>query len=186
MCQGSKLLETTWRSSPSPLYTHWGREVPAWWCFKGEIQKQLEGIARVGNVEGIFQKGIRLPNTSLVFSPRDLASHVAWCAVKAKRDAFKLFLLPRKEKCYPWWQKSSNFIMHKSALYISEFCFKGYHLEKWDSFSSAWKFQLSKHITRKVQNVAKLRGTAIQPDFDFIYKKQINSKWIKTFKPLSE
>lgn len=69
--------------------------------------------------------------------------------------------------------------MHKSVLYISEFCFKGYHLEKWDSFSLACKFLLSKHITRKVQYVVKWQGTAIQPYFDFIYKKQINSKWIK-------
>lgn len=30
--------------------------------------------------------------------------------------------------------KSSSFIMHKSVLYILEFCFKEYHLEKRDSF----------------------------------------------------
>lgn len=66
--------------------------------------------------------------------------------------------------------------MCKPVLYISEFCFKGYNLEKWDSFSWAWKFLSSRHITREVQYVVKLQGTAIQPYFDFIHKKQINSK----------
>lgn len=27
--------------------------------------------------------------------------------------------------------------------------------------------------------MVKLQGTAIQPYFDFIYKKQINSQWVK-------
>lgn len=32
----------------------------------------------------------------------ELVSDVAFCAVKAKGEAFKLFPLPRKEKYYPW------------------------------------------------------------------------------------
>lgn len=111
--------------------------------------------------------------------PAELRCHSALAAVKAGRQAVKRRLLPRKEKYYPWRQKPSDFIMCQSVLYISDFCFKGYHLGKWDRFSLAWKFLLSKGITRKVQYIGKLQGTAIQPYFDFIDKKQINSKWIK-------
>lgn len=68
-------------------------------------RKRLEGMIRVEDIEGI-----QLLNTKLV-------SYIAFCAVKAKWEAFKLFLLPRKEKYYPWWQ-NHQILLCTSQCYI--------------------------------------------------------------------
>ena len=93
-------------------------------AFKGEIQGWLEGIVRLDGFEGISQCGLQhLNSSSMSAHPHQIWCLLAFCAVKSKWEALKLFLLPRKEKYYPRWQNhqillcaNQCYIFQSSAL----------------------------------------------------------------------
>ena len=120
---GSKFLETP----PIALFTCFRDEkfLPNH-AFKGENQGWREAIMRLDSFEGISQCGLQHHNSSSVSAhPHQIwCLSASFCAVKPKWEAFKLFLLPRKEKYYPWWQNHQILLCANQCYIFQSFALK--------------------------------------------------------------